>query len=73
MINHYEVRDKNKLDIEIRLLITHRMKKACCFTNFKLSRAHVIHIYKTCEKPLLSYFWKCVTEGTSKKPISSVV
>jgi hypothetical protein len=20
--------------------------KACCFTNFKLSRAHVIHIYK---------------------------
>ena len=50
MINHYEVRDKNKLDIEIRLLNTHRMKKACCFTNFKLSRAHVIHIYKTCEK-----------------------
>jgi len=21
------------------------MKKACCFTNFKLSHAHVIHIY----------------------------
>jgi len=45
------------------------MKKACCFTNFKLSRAHVIHIYKTCEKPFFSYFFNCLTEGTEKNPI----
>jgi len=69
MINHNEVKDKNNLDIEIRLLITHRMKKACCFTNFKLSRAHVIHIYKTCEKPFFSYFFNCLSEGTEKNTL----
>ena len=44
------------------------MIKACCFTNFKLSRAHVIHIYKVLQKTSFFILFEVFDGRYTQKP-----
>ena len=49
----YQISIKSSLFVHFTQEIRNKTQKACCFTNFKLSHAHVIHIYKYLSENLL--------------------